>query len=271
MDNQSFYIELVSNSKSFPENTVANFKNRICLDKELNGNWQMAVVEISYTYSWKNLGSNQWVALNEETYINEENMNSLQHLNYINRIHPISSGHYDNLQVLITEIHNSFNINKTEDITNIPHLHIDNITKHLYIEPGYHKDGQRILPEFSDELSKLLGFDKYSTVNPIYMDGKIISDRPPDINAGLRTLFIYSKHIVPQYIGDIRANILKTVEVPNNLKFGDQVVIKYNNPHYIPILFNNFEIIEIDIRDSTGDRIPFLYGFTLIKLHLRKQ
>ena len=148
-------------------------------------------------------------------------------------------------------------------------LKYDYITKYLHIYPGQTSNNEKLLPEFSTELSQLLGFDNYTTITPVYTDGSIVSDRSPDIMAGYRTLFVYTKHIVPQYIGDIRASVLKTVEVPNNLQFGDQVVVKYNNPHYVPLLHNNFEIIEIDIRDNTGERIPFLFGFTLIKLHLR--
>ena len=271
MDSNSFYIELVSNSESFSNNTVANFKNRINLENKLSGLWEMAVTEVSYTYSWKNMNNLQWIGLNEETIKTNEKSNSLDHLKFINGIQYIREGHYDSLKQLLSEIHNIFLYYAPDKIQKTPYLYYDDVTKYLYIDPGLDRKGNKVLPEFSPTLANLLGFDNYTTVDPKYTNGKIVSNGPPDLKAGLRTLFIYTNHIMPQHIGDVRASILKTVEVPNNLNFGDQVVIKYNNPHYIPLLFNDFEIIEIDIRDSTGDRVPFLFGITLIKLHLRKR
>jgi hypothetical protein len=55
MNNEGFFIELSSNARGDPNNTVANFKNHIALASPLAGQWEAAVVEISYSKTWNNL------------------------------------------------------------------------------------------------------------------------------------------------------------------------------------------------------------------------
>ena len=62
---------------------------------------------------------------------------------------------------------------------------------------------------------------------------------------------------------------MRTVGVPNEAKFGDQVVLVFTDPHYVPVLINDFENVEIDIKDDTNARIPFLYGRSRLKLHFK--
>ena len=64
---------------------------------------------------------------------------------------------------------------------------------------------------------------------------------------------------------------MKVVEVPNNVDFGQQVVINYPNIQYVPILTNEFDHIEIDIRDDAGHNIPFEFGRSIVVLHFRKR
>ncbi len=49
----SFYVDLTSNTTD--DDTVANFKNKIQLLEPLYGKWEVALAEISYTKSWKNV------------------------------------------------------------------------------------------------------------------------------------------------------------------------------------------------------------------------
>ncbi len=60
------------------------------------------------------------------------------------------------------------------------------------------------------------------------------------------------------------------VEVPRKTKFGEQCVIKYENPQYRPVLENEFEFIEMSIKDDTGELIPFEFGRAIVTLHFEK-
>src|SRR5882757_896111 len=95
----SFYIELQSNSKCFYDNTVANFKNKLSLHEPLQGYWEVALVEISYTYSWKNLLNNEYVSLENERFIENFDKNYIPKNKFT-----IKSGFYDSIQALCNEI-----------------------------------------------------------------------------------------------------------------------------------------------------------------------
>jgi hypothetical protein len=122
----------------------------------------------------------------------------------------------------------------------------------------------------SEDIHDILGFMHYNPINFSY-PMSIKSDRPAQLNAGLNAIYVYCDIIEPQYIGDTRARLLRTVEIPDEAKFGSTIDIKYDSPHYVPIIINDFDHIEIDLKDDTGDTIPFLYGRSRVKLHIRKR
>jgi len=277
MYNEDFYIELSSNENTSPNNTVANFRNKIQLLKPLSGNWEVGLSEISYTKNWRNVKNNYLICIENEKLIEEDgnivaytNDTSAKNLPQF-KCGILKAGFYVNVPQLTTEIQQQINSNIDQNIRIRPLLSYDFITKLVKIKPGRDSDGNILLPTLSVELQQILGFDSYSSVNPNYVDGEIVANRPAEINAGIHTLFVYCDIIEPQYIGDIRARLLKTVAVPNNTQYGDQIVITYNTPHYVPVLINDFEEIEIDIKDDSNQRIPFMGGRSRLKLHFRKK
>jgi hypothetical protein len=94
--------------------------------------------------------------------------------------------------------------------------------------------------------------------------------RPYEISGGYHSLFVYSDKIQPSFVGDSYTQLLRLVEIPSNAKYGDQVLITYPNSYYVPLLVKEFDTIEIDIKDSTGESIPFEFGRSIVVLHFRK-
>ena len=45
---------------------------------------------------------------------------------------------------------------------------------------------------------------------------------------------------------------------------------KYDQPRYFPVQKKTFDTIEIDIRDDTGESIPFDAGKLIVTLHFRR-
>ena len=100
-----------------------------------------------------------------------------------------------------------------------------------------------------------------------YLDG----NKPYDIKAGIHTLFIYCDIIKPHLVGDSHLQLLKYVEIPNNLNYGDQVHLKYSNIQYFKIQTKELDSIEISITDDTGKKIYFSNSKNVIVLHFRKK
>jgi hypothetical protein len=96
------------------------------------------------------------------------------------------------------------------------------------------------------------------------------SEFPFDLSGGVHALYVYSNLVKPSFVGDSLTQLIRLVEVPNDIKYGQQIVINYPNPFYVPVLIKEFETIEIDIKDGIGENIPFKFGRAIIVLHFRK-
>lgn len=86
----------------------------------------------------------------------------------------------------------------------------------------------------------------------------------------IHSFYIYTNIVKPSLVGDSNIQILRVVPIPGNSEFGEQVVQIYKNPQYVPLLMTDFDTIEIDIKDDTGNRIPFIFGRSIITLHFRR-
>lgn len=271
----SFYYELSSNSDE--NNTVANFKNKIELLTPLYGNWEVALVEISYTKSWKNLRNGYAMSLiipkdpnrNKKMYVPKK-WKGVYFPKTMGRRAIIQSGYYESVQQLLDEL----NEEMLQQISpeGAPKFHVDPISKLVYLKVGADSFNE-LVPNLPDELCDILGFPyQYEDVSDIHSsngDKYIIGERPADLEAWLHSLYVYCDIVTPQHVCGTRAKLLRAVEVPSDKKFGDQVVIPYDTPHYVDVLVNDFEEVEIDIRDDTNTRIPFMYGRARLKLHFR--
>jgi hypothetical protein len=89
---------------------------------------------------------------------------------------------------------------------------------------------------------------------------------PPHVNK-ISSLYLYTDIIEHQFVGDTFAPLLRTIAVPNNLRYGDNISHDYIQPHYIPIIRNNIDNIEIDF--DTGESIQFVSGKVIVKSHFR--
>ena len=80
-------------------------------------------------------------------------------------------------------------------------------------------------------------------------------------------MFIYTDIIKPKIVGDIEAQLLRTVEIKTD---SSQPVLNYSKPNYSPLLINEFESIEISIINDVGNNVKFQSGKTILTLHFRK-
>ena len=83
------------------------------------------------------------------------------------------------------------------------------------------------------------------------------------------SLFIYTNIIEYHTVGDTRAPLLRIVNVDG--EYGETVTKIYDSPHYMPLKHKLLHMIEIDIRDGTGQPIPFVSGRVIVKRHFRRK
>ena len=285
----SEYITLVSNVKSVSgKNTLAEFRTQLSRKLTFNGDWVVGVAEISYTKSWFNvLFSHKIILFDEMGNV----FNDIIESNEINikkrEEFYISSGYYESAKKLVDEINKTLSI-----ITTIepPVLLYNDLNNTVTVKAGKVDGVVKVYPYFGSEVENILGLknrnqidDYYSTVNHnsdiaaaifngnhMYKRDKFVAFHPVEISGGYHSLYVYSNIVYPSYVGDTCTQILRVVEIPRNAIFGEQCVIKYERPQYRPVLLNEFESIELSIKDDTGALIPFKFGRIIVTLHFKK-
>lgn len=290
---ESFFITLPSNVKPPGEyfNSVANYTTKLPRRLRLKGKWEVGLAEISYSYSWYNIKRKCSVNL---CMYDSTTKRKKKLIIYDGEY--IEPGRYENLSVLVEQIKlvcskylkltsgehavnyippsivfdeksRKVKIIHGKMISNVVYLCLDNyLCEKLGINYMKLKANMDVNMANYDRLMRL----KMPVPNQTEEDRTLIAERPVELDAGCKSLFVYSNIVQNSFVGDTTAPILRLVEVPNDCKFGDQVVMHYASPHYIPLITNEFDIIEIHLKDDVDESIPFEFGRTLVKLHFRK-
>ena len=105
-------------------------------------------------------------------------------------------------------------------------------------------------------------------------NGKMITKnyKPYDVGGGLHALYIYCDVLESIPVGDTMAPLLRIVDVSGTRSDEKQELthVQYDQPRYFPVQKKTFDTIEIDIRDDTGESIPFDAGKLIVTLHFRR-
>lgn len=243
----SFYVTLPSNSSMdfYPQNTLSEYITALNDSIDLEGAYEVALVEVTYPFNWveikdaaivlKNIKINQFETIKFVFNI-EQSIHEL--IDYMNNLikskgFPVEFSYSSQTYKLSVFIPNDFGI------------------------------------EFLNGAHKELGFAfRVAEGSPIKQQFDAAKQIPPHLNK-LSALFVYTDIIEYQVVGDTFAPLLRTVSVPNNLRFGDYVTHNYNQPHYVPIARSNIDNIEINIKTDTGEAVKFIAGKVILKLHFR--
>jgi len=241
---KGFYLTLPSNSSLdiFPSNTVANFKVRLPETVSLEGDWEVALVEIQYTHTWNTIrhGVKQTIRYGP--------VEGPRHTGLID------GGYYDRVPDLVKNINGCMAKEEQSNIKFSYNRKTHKVTVNV-------KKGSSVW--FTGDIAATLGFDQDTWIK----NEKRVSPYVADINGGFSSMFVYCSLVSAQIVGDKQVPLIRTVQVEG--KHGAVITKTYQNPLYKPVGIKNFETIELDIRDGSGRRVPFEYGRSIYTLHLR--
>ena len=116
----------------------------------------------------------------------------------------------------------------------------------------------------SEQLQYMLGYE----TRVLKEDGEE-AKYPPDLKAGIATLYVYSNIIEPQIVGNTCVPLLRIVHVHGIP--GEFIEKIYTSPHYLPVIVKDLETINIAIKSDSGQFIGFNSGKTVVQLHFRKK
>ena len=83
-----------------------------------------------------------------------------------------------------------------------------------------------------------------------------------------KTLMVYSDILEPLITRDVEARLLHEISLDiHDYTYASTRVKNFSPGMYLPLLFNKFRTIELDIRDEYGKSLPFDQGTLTEILH----
>ena len=288
-----FDVYLVSNGSMniYPDNKLSSFTNLLSQPMYLEGNWSVALAEITFptlssnvpeTTVWKIKGVN-W----EEIVPNTNNM--------VQRtMHTLEAGFYSSIDEIINSIRgvtNSFGEDIKYDVNQQRKVWIEvpeNVAFTFHPPDVLHMCGFEtnqlgsitLLPistyvfpsgdeEETEELKHLARIVK--------KHGKDVATFPFDLSGGSNLMFVYTNIIEYQPVGDTRAPVLRLIPLQhslvNNRMVEDESIHhkSFTNMQFKKLLTNTVAAIQIELRNENGHLMPFLSrGRTAITLRFKK-
>ncbi|GIY70273.1 uncharacterized protein CDAR_248041 [Caerostris darwini] len=123
---------------------------------------------------------------------------------------------------------------------------------------------QNTIVTFGEKLKDLLGFDRRT-----FGQGDYKSVYAIELRAGITEVYVYCDIVSASLVGDSAASILKIIPVAN--EHNDQIVKYFSVPLYFRVKKQFFDVIEIEMRTSSGTPIKFISGKTNLVLSFRKK
>ena len=250
---KQFIIELVSNASTdvYPDNSLSSFTNFLPEQVNLDGDWEVALMEILYPSLYHNV--------TDGTFRYKEDKSDKDIGEY-----EIPAGLYTSLDHILQAMEDVST--KSMKMT----WNVNNSTQKVEITlPSPHSG----LVISSPDIAHILGFPQSFVVLGAT---PFISLFPIDI-IRVHSLMLYTDIIAHGVIGDTTAPLLRCFPFISKIKGDELSTTQFMNYRcFENLLFKklskkNFHSISIDLRDTTGKQIPFAgVGITRLTLLFRK-
>ena len=222
-----FFLTLPSNTN--PENRTNSYSIRLPKKIKLDGQWEVALAEIQYPYSWNNITGRLQPDDSTDNWVEIIFKNGYQ-ANFF-----IPPGYYSTAEKLIKGI--AFGQNKlSKQLKRKVAQWQKRKSAEKYfklkssLQPGQHKDVFQFAFKYDETLKRIqfkcspdhiqsvkiasklqymLGFDRN------YFDRvtKIWAKYIPDLRNGFYSLYVYCNVVEPQLVGNTVATLLRTVHI----------------------------------------------------------
>ena len=250
-----FYLTLPSNSSMqyYPDNTAARFTTKLDNTVELEGDWEVGLLEISTPLGVVNVaeGSCYYVLYHDRKYHSKILLPSAHH-------HRIS----DLINTLHEEQRTQTPIHGSEPLM-VQFEYMYNNRIFIKLDPGTVFGDVAI--RFSPDLARILGFDagkRYATDKT--------APRPTTLDVqDIFSVYVYCDLLEHIVVGDTKAPLLRIVDKPQMLRRSYMHTI-FNPILYVPLQKKNFDTVEIDIMTDTGKPVPFVKGKSFVVLEVRR-
>ena len=259
----SFTIELISNASGelFPNNTLSSFTNFLPEQVNLEGQWEVAISEISYPSMYQNITQGKFKFFHQK-------------LSKTTSTYNLEPGLYTSITDIVESTNMLIQERNNHNETCIT-VKVSRKTQKYVILLANDTSG---LAFCSTDLGHIFG-NNVGNKFGVLMIGK--GPHEPgfayDI-VRIHSLMIYSDLVEYSIVGDTKAPSLRCFPFISKLRGGDTITTgqymnyqTFSNLQFKPLLKNSFHSIHIDLRDTSGEKIPFVsVGITRLVLMFRK-
>ena len=259
----SFTIELVSNASGelFPDNTPSSFTNFLPEQVNLEGQWKVAISEISYPSMYQNITEGYFKFFDEKPSKSTST-------------HNLEPGLYTSITDIVEAIYTLIQERNNHNETCIT-VKVSRRSQKVVIILANDTSG---LAFCSTDLGHIFG-NNVGNQFAVLMKGK--GPHEPqfaDDIVCIHSLIVYSDLVEYSIVEDTKAPLLRCWPFISKLKGGDIITTgqymnyqTFSNLQFRPLLKNSFHSIHIDLRDTSGEKIPFVsVGITRLVLMFRK-
>lgn len=273
---RDFYMTLPSNSSMdyYPNNKISSFTVQLPRYMSLEGDWEVALIEIQYPYAFINVseGNNELEVVTKE--LTHEWIDAVRNkkpvpkkLNHITTARKIKSGFYAGIKNIIDAINATIGgICTTKD-----YFRYDGRSHCVYT--GDNKNlaaGDKVIVscKVKGQLALQMGLENEHILPGAYAAGVV------NMTIGIPDkMLFYCDILEPQLFGDKWCKVLRSINTTpeGELYFGKGSTVCFNPPQYMAVQLKNFESVSIDIRDGQGQLVPFQSGTSSVKLHFKEK
>ena len=260
----SFTIELVSNASGelFPDNTLSSFTNFLPEQINLEGQWEVAISEKSYPSMYQNITEGYFKFFDEKISKSTSTYN-------------LEPGLYTSITDIVEAMNTLIQERNNHNETCIT-VKVSRRWQKVVILLANDTSG---LAFCSTDLGHIFG-NNVGNQFGVLMKGK--APHEPQFAydiVRIHSLMIYSDLVEYSIVEDTKTPLLRCFPFISKLKGGDIITttaqyMKYqtfSNLQFRPLLKISFHSIHLDLRDTSGENIPFVsVGITRLVLMFRK-
>jgi len=244
----------------YPDNTMTHYNTHLMNPVELDGPWEVALVEIQFSKTWYTIPRHSGKII----------FSCVQCPDGLHITVPY--GYYANMKEVVDAINQAID-DTMKTLTSQVRLY--NIEEYMY--PYFTFNSIRKQVNVVLQAGAALKFDNYFAallgLSPCMqnkasahqnLDGLLIGD----IAGGMSALYVYCDVAENVAVGDTRAPLLRIIDAAG--KSGDDVHRAFDKPRYVPVQKKKFDSIEILIKNDIGENVSFEGGRVTTTLHFQR-
>jgi len=287
---EEFQVTLASNVTSNKRNKPTAFETTLAKPLDLPGEWEVALIDLSYPHNWTNLDKDYHVVIltspedNAEDKLDPDDVREFDKNIAIvlsspegipnmagRRCFNIPAGNYT-----VEEIVNKlvYQIHMVEKLRENNVTYNENTHKLTFLQKT--KYALAVYSEHS--ILQLLGLSKQTTLikykalpNVEYIilepNKAVFSELPAHMNR-LTSIFVYSDIVELSLVGDSQSALLGYCPIQS--KFGDQGYWCFNPPYYVRVREKSISSIKMELCTDTGEIFPIEDGKVNCRLNFRR-